>query len=86
MKQEIKITHTSNADMNISIPKNLTAVEWLYERFLFAGYATPGEWKEKAKEMEKEQRNKDYNAGYTDAQCNHINDCENYGNEQDNAR
>lgn len=32
-----------------------TAVEWLYERFLFAGYATPAEWKEKAKEMEKEQ-------------------------------
>jgi len=32
-----------------------TAVEWLYERFLFAGYAVPSEWKEKAKEMEKEQ-------------------------------
>jgi hypothetical protein len=32
-----------------------TAVEWLYERFLFAGYAAPAEWKEKAKEMEKEQ-------------------------------
>jgi hypothetical protein len=55
MAQKIKITHTSNADMNIGIPKNLTAVEWLYERFLFAGYAAPGEWKEKAKEMEKEQ-------------------------------
>jgi len=32
-----------------------TAVEWLYERFLFAGYAAPSEWKEKAKQMEKEQ-------------------------------
>ena len=32
-----------------------TAVEWLFERFLFAGYAAPAEWKEKAKEMEKEQ-------------------------------
>ena len=32
-----------------------TAVEWLYERFLFAGYAAPSEWKEQAKEMEKEQ-------------------------------
>jgi hypothetical protein len=32
-----------------------TAVEWLYERFLFAGYAAPAEWKEKAKEMQKEQ-------------------------------
>jgi hypothetical protein len=30
-----------------------TAVEWLYERFLFAGYAAPAEWKEKAKEMDK---------------------------------
>jgi len=35
--------------------KKQTAVEWLYERFIFAGYATPAEWKEKAKEMEKEQ-------------------------------
>ncbi len=33
--------------------------------------------------MEKEQRIKDYNAGYTDAQCNHINDAENYANEQE---
>jgi hypothetical protein len=32
-----------------------TAVEWLYERFIFAGYAAPAEWKEKAKEMEREQ-------------------------------
>jgi hypothetical protein len=32
-----------------------TAVEWLYERFLFAGYAIPSEWKEQAKQMEKEQ-------------------------------
>ena len=32
-----------------------TAVEWLYERFLFAGYAAPSEWKEKAKQMEKAQ-------------------------------
>ena len=39
-----------------------------------------------AKQIEKEQRNKDYNAGYMDSQCNHVNDCENYGNEQDYAR
>jgi len=31
--------------------------------------------------IEKEQRIKDYNAGYTDAQCNHINDADNYANE-----
>lgn len=36
-----------------------------------------------ARQTEKEQRIKDYNAGYTDAQCNHINDAENYANEQD---
>jgi chromosome segregation ATPase len=36
---------------------------------------------EQAKAMEKEQRIKDYNAGYTDAQCNHINDADNYANE-----
>jgi len=30
---------------------------------------------------EREQRIKDYNAGYDDAQCNHINDAENYVNE-----
>jgi hypothetical protein len=32
-----------------------TAVEWLYDRFLTAGYAVNSEWKEKAKEVEKEQ-------------------------------
>ena len=32
-----------------------TAVEWLFERFLFAGYAANSEWKEQAKLMEKEQ-------------------------------
>jgi hypothetical protein len=32
-----------------------TAVEWLYDKFLFAGYAIPTEWKEQAKQMEKEQ-------------------------------
>jgi len=32
-----------------------TAVEWLIDRFLFAGYAIPTEWKEQAKAMEKEQ-------------------------------
>ena len=65
----------------LKIMAQQTAVEWLYERFLFAGYAAPSEWKEKAKQMEKEQRIQDYNAGYTDAQCNHINDAENYVNE-----
>jgi hypothetical protein len=41
-----------------------TAVEWLYDRFLFAGYAIPTQWKEQAKEMEKEQIRNAYNDGY----------------------
>jgi hypothetical protein len=57
--------------------KKESAVEWLYERFLFAGYAIPSEWKEKAKEMEEGQIalayskgtldgvNKDFTNGYT---------------------
>ena len=56
-----------------------TAVEWLWslskkrELDIFD--------LEQAKAMEKEQRIKDYNTGYDDAQCNHINDAENYVNE-----
>lgn len=37
---------------------------------------------EKAKEIEKEQRIMDYNAGHADGLCNHINDADNYINEQ----
>jgi hypothetical protein len=33
-------------------------------------------------EEEKEQRIMDYNAGYADGLCNHINDADNYINEQ----
>ena len=36
-----------------------------------------------SRQIDREQRIKDYNAGYTDAQCNHINDAENYANEQE---
>ena len=32
-----------------------TAVEWLYDRFLFAGYAVNPEWIEQAKAIEREQ-------------------------------
>jgi hypothetical protein len=35
-----------------------------------------------SKEMEKEQRIMDYNAGHADGLCNHINDADNYINEQ----
>ena len=36
---------------------------------------------EEAKQMEVDKCIQDYNAGYDDAQCNHINDAENYANE-----
>jgi hypothetical protein len=68
----------------------MTAVEWLeiqFDKYTSGGVNVPNnkifKLTEKAKAMEKEQRIKDYNAGYTDAQCNHINDAENYANEQE---
>ena len=71
-----------------------TAVEWLIDNWIkfndidieLDDFANLRPVLEQAKQMEKEQRNKDYNAGYMDAQCNHINDADNYGNEQDYAR
>ena len=68
-----------------------TAVEWLIEQIegtdskiaRVIGLKKYNEIVQQAKAMEKEQRIRDYNAGYTDAQCNHINDAENYSNEQD---
>jgi hypothetical protein len=57
-----------------------TAVEWFYQRILAENIK---EVFEQAKGMEKEQCIRDYNAGYTDAQCNHVNDAENYANEQE---
>ena len=70
-----KIDHIGDAN------KMITAVEWLIKRYHDFG-TLYYEDMTKAKEMNKEQRIKDYNAGYTDAQCNHINDAENYANEQ----
>ena len=58
-----------------------TAVEWL--QYLHKEGILIKKSFEMAKAMEKEQRIRDYNAGYTDAQCNHINDAENYSNEQE---
>ena len=66
-----------------------TAVEWYYRELKSlhdACYDTNEAVDilyEQAKQMEKEQRIKDYNVGYLDAKCNHINDAENYVNEQD---
>jgi hypothetical protein len=67
----------------------MTAVEWLVEQIKSdqnQKALSPSEWMqviEQAKLLEKEQRIKDYNAGYIDAQCNHINDAENYASEQE---
>ena len=59
-----------------------TAVDWLIKIYQQTNKIDNFDL-EVAKEMEKEQRIKDYNAGYNDAQCNHINDAENYSNEQE---
>jgi hypothetical protein len=60
-----------------------TAVEYLIEK-LFTEYRFEfsGTIVDQAKQMEMEKTIMDYNAGYDDAQCNHINDAENYANEQ----
>jgi len=54
-----------------------TAVDWLIEQYVKDGLFLQGVY-EQAKEMEKKQRIKDYNAGYVDAQLNHVNDAVNY--------
>ena len=71
MAQQIKITQTSNADMNIGVPKNMTAVEWLsIELQKVMGtdvfYYSIKEQVEKAKQMEKEQIVKAYKFGLED--------------------
>lgn len=53
-----------------------TALDWLYN---LSKQREPDKFDlEQAKEMERQQRIKDYNAGYIDAQCNHVNDAVNY--------
>ena len=58
-----------------------TALDWFLSRVSKTSYDKMSELVEQAKKLEKQQRIQDYNAGYTDAQCNHINDAENYLNE-----
>ena len=63
-----------------------TAIQWIEEKFNKWAEGKKfilHDYFEIAKQKEKEQRVKDYNAGYTDAQCNHVNDAENYVNEQE---
>lgn len=79
MAQEIKITQTSNADMNIGIPKNLTAVEWLLSELQIRLLKIKSEPNgivretminnflidtEQAKQMEEDKSNADYQQGY----------------------
>jgi hypothetical protein len=87
LKKLIEIAKTNNMTQQTThigdTNKMVTAVEWLELVYHSQqGYLSERDFKE-AKQMEKEQRIKDYNAGYVDAQCNHINDAENYANEQE---
>lgn len=59
-----------------------TAIDYFKDELIKQGFFVPGGIYAQARQIEKEQRINDYNAGYTDAQCNHINDAENYVNEQ----
>ncbi len=74
-------------DLRNKYMENQTAVEWLVENLHLHNdvyFVTKDKRKiiEQAKEMEKEQRIIAYNAGHADGLCNHINDADNYINEQ----
>jgi hypothetical protein len=69
MAQQIKITQSSNADINIGVPKNLTAVKWLVQWLEDNPISYGNSYNkaiEQAKAMEKEQR------GYTEEQAKEI--------------
>jgi hypothetical protein len=54
--------------------KQQTAVEWLNEVLISKGIFFEYDILQEAKQMEMEKTIMDYNAGYDDAQYNHIND------------
>ena len=58
-----------------------TALDYFKDELIKEGFFIPGGIYAQAKAMEKQQRMQDYNVGYTDAACNHVNDAENYLNE-----
>lgn len=60
-----------------------TAVEYFKDELIKQGFFVSGGIYAQAKAIEKEQCIKDYNVGYMDAQCNHINDAGNYADEQE---
>jgi len=67
-----------------------TAINWLREK-LQETYDKEGKLPlaytlhlvKQAKEIEKEQRIRDYNVGYLEAKCNHVQDAESYLVEQE---
>jgi len=61
----------------------MTAMNWFVEQLPIRIINMYHKEIEQAKQMEMEKTIIDYNAGYDDAQCNHINDAENYANEQE---
>jgi hypothetical protein len=68
-----------------------TVVDWLEDNLIGNPFSTEDfdhnvNMFKKAKEREKKQRIEDYNAGHADGLCNHINDAENYINEQNYIR
>ena len=63
MAQQIKITQTSNADMNIGVTRTQTAVEWLVKELNLEGYDYTIQ---QAKQMEKEQIIDAYENGISD--------------------
>lgn len=70
MAQEIKITQTSNADMNIGVPKNLTAVEWLVDKVTDmiheSNHLELVSLLEQAKQMEIKQNMSNFDRGFND--------------------
>jgi len=56
-----------------------SAVEWLHQIFK-QRELDKFDW-EQAMQIEMKKCISDYNAGYDDAKCNHVNDAENYANE-----
>ena len=71
MAQQMRITQTSNADMNIGVTKTQTAVEWLENQIKSIDIGSgikmkidiPKEFLEQAKQMEKEQIMKAFSVG-----------------------
>jgi hypothetical protein len=85
-EQKKLLVEIMETDAKDGLYKQQTAIEYLLSnlpnRFRNAILNECSEEIEKAKQMEMEKTIMDYNAGYDDAQCNHINDAKNYANER----